>query len=81
MPFMVGRNLTRRALLSMLVAMPMGMAMAQADGMLLAPAARGDLAEVERLLAQGAEVDVRAGRDARRYCWPPAPTMLRWRER
>jgi hypothetical protein len=62
---MTGRNPTRRALIWTLAAVVMGMeaamAQSQADVVLLAAAARGDLAEVERLLGEGAKVDVRDG--------------------
>jgi hypothetical protein len=62
---MIGMSLTRRALMWTLAGAPIGMdaAMAQSrtDTALLAAAARGDLAEVERLLGEGARVDVRDG--------------------
>jgi hypothetical protein len=55
-------RLTRRTLLRGTIMTAIGAKTAQADAGLLAAAARGDVAEVERLLRLGARVDIRDGR-------------------
>jgi hypothetical protein len=61
---MNGIGITRRALLPLLAAIPLGtraIAQARPEAALLEAAGRGDLTAVERLLRQGVQVDVRDG--------------------